>query len=709
MKLFLKFFIVSLLLQPAGLLAQDRSGVFIIDDFENPNAYDNYQVGQGDQSQLTLSPSSDRLKGNYSLELSYYLKSSIPTGTYVALERYYPDKDYPDLRGMGKVGLLVKGDGSGNMMKVVFIDSDGELWEYENKSILNSVKWEMLNINFSDFKLSDSGPKKNGTFDTEQIKGYKITVYNLYSKTIQGIAVKSSQGNILVDYLYAVIMPAGGEAPAVGEEQPPEAEAEKKEGEKAKAESPIRFNGSLYSEYFNVPDQKNELMHWGRIDMNANYGLVSGKIVLAAEAQSFGDSAYRKDENDKYTGQVTADYPRAVVPFIQLRANNISGYIGNITVGNLMFEYSRYTFSPTIGYDDLWGIEKVTPDWGYKGISCEGNLKVFTYHAFLIKQAYDSFTYGARLNKHITDIRDIELSSLDLKLYYVGSGDTAQFTNDNSIRKTGEDRVYSLDLSGRFLDYQIGLEGFYAYNEYVKRAQVSYEDPYEPVYQQPLANKVSQKDTGYKAKIIFDGLLMNDFYLTYEYRHLGENFKPKNRMEPILFDDIDSDQNGHNALASYRMWGFTLTGEFDELKRISDTKYYRKRRSGTLGCSAFRNIFLSYFREWKREYYEYVSSRSYYNTARDDEIISQEFYVKAQLRYNLDLSLKLRVEDVEWPAEDKKFNSQSAYIKVNYYLASNFLVFGEIRTSRFGDVSWFSPGYNPYFDNFMRVGAMFNF
>lgn len=686
---------------------EPEPGIFIIDDFESPNSYENYQVNQQDQSVLNLSASPDRMKGNLSLELSYYLKSTLPTGASVALERYYTSKDLLNIKGAGRFGILVKGDGSGNVFRLTFIDSDNELWEYENKSVLHSVKWEPLFVNYSDFRLAENSPRKNGAFDLDAVRGYRITVYNQFSRTMQGVAVKSSQGIILIDYLYAQIFAEG----ALDKEEPPEEEEEEAAPEikAAPGEGRVKFSGSIYNEYFSVPDKINELKHWARIDMTAHYGKMSGKVVLAAEAQSFGDSAYRKDENDRYTGQIIQNYPAAVIPFIQVRANNIADYVGNITLGNLLFEYSRYTFSPTMGYDDTWGIEKVTPDWGYKGASIEGNLRIMSYHAFFLKQALDSSTFGMRLNRHFNAFRAIEMSSLDLKFYYVNSQETARFTNDNSIRKSGRDQVASLDLAARFLDYKVGLEGFFAYNDFSRTGQVSYADPYEPVFQQALAEKINERDEGYKARLILDSLLLSGLYMTYEARHLGENFKPKYRMEPILFDDIDSDQNGHNVLASYRLWGFTLTGEFDELKRISDAKYYRHRRSGSLACSALRNLFLSYFLEWKREYYEYVSMRSYYNTARDDEITAQEFYLKAQIRYNFDLGFKLRVEDVKWPAEDKKFNSQSVYIKSNYYLANNFLIFAESRMSRFGEVSWFSPGYNPYIDNFARAGVMYNF
>ncbi len=704
MRSLMKILILSLIFSGSFMLRADEapsSGMFIIDNFDNPNISGSYQVNIGDQSMLVLAGSSEKLNGKSSLELSYYLKSTLPTGISVGLDRTFIKEGPLNIKTARVLFISVKGDGSGNQFKISFIDGDDEIWEYVNKDVLNSVRWETLEIKISEFKLAGNSVKKNGQFDLDAIKGYGITIYNLYSITAQGVAVKASQGIILLNNFYAnAFADANRQDQQVVKDKPVQVNV---------SESPVKLGGAIYNEYFNVPDTINNIKHWARVDINAHYAEFNAKVVLAGEAQDFGESAYRKDENNKYTGQIVQNYPTALVPFIQVKANNLSAYIANITVGNLLFEYSRYTFSPVIGYDDTWGIEKVTPDWGYKGLSAEGSLPFLNYHAFFIKQAYDSYTYGARLSRHITGKEKYNISSLDFKFYYVNSQDTAVFTNDNSIKKTGADQVYSLDVATRFFNNKIGLEGFYAYNDFMQSGQVNDTDPLKPVYQQALVKKVVQFDDGLKTKLIIDSLFLNNLYITYEFRHLGENFKPKNRMEPILFDDIDSDQNGHNILAAYRIKGFVLTGEFDALKRISNSKFYRNRRSGNLSCTMLKNLLISYLLEWKREYYEYVSTRSAYSTGRDDQILAQEFYVKAQIRNNFDLGIKLRNEDVKWPSEDKTFNTQSVYLKSNLYLANNFLVFAETRVTRFGDVSWYSPGYNPYIDNFVRVGALFNF
>ncbi len=682
------------------LNAQKKAGQGIIDDFENPNPYKNYQVKTEDLSSLILNNSSDRVKGFYSLEMAYYLKRSLPSGSSVVLERYYKEDASLNLKNLVKFSIAVKGDGSGNVFKLSFIDRSNEIWEYENKGILHSTKWETLSLSLSEFKLSKISLKNNKVFDLNGIKGYKITIYNMQSKTIQGVAAKSSQGSVLLDNFYAVMK--GREAVELPEDEIVKDEVMIKE-------SPIKFAGILYGEYFSVPDEFNELKHWGKIDINATYDNISAKIAIASESQNFGDAAYRVNENEKYTGQVHQEYPNAVIPFIQLRVNNISDYINTVTFGNLWFEYSKNTFSQVIGYDSIWGIEKVVSDWGYKGLSAEGNLKVLNYHSFIIKHSYDSYTYGFRLNKFFNRNKKINLSSLDIKFYFIGAEDTAKNTNENKIIKFADDHVYSIDIASRFFDYKVGLEGFIGYNKFKKTGQVDYVNPFEPVFQQALYRSISKEDSAYRVKAILDNLIINDVYIAYEYRHLGEDFKPKYRREPITYDDIESDQTGHNILASYWIWGFTLTGEWDDLIRISNKDFYRDRISGSISCNKIRNILITYFSEWKREKYEYTSTRSYYHTSRDDEIIAQELYLKAQLRYNFDIIFKLRIEDVKWPEHGEKFNTQSLYMKSNYYLANNFYIFGETRITRFGDVTWYSPGYNPYIDNFVRVGTRFNF
>ncbi|MBU1077009.1 MAG: hypothetical protein KKH98_06945, partial [Spirochaetes bacterium] len=372
----LSFLIILLLLFniTGQIAAQTDPNRFMIDDFETSNPYNNYQVSKGDQSGLSLNTSSDRKSGNYSLEMVYYLKSTLPTGSYVALEKYFKEDQYPDLSDLVKFGVWVKGDGSGNILQIELIDGSDEVWVYENKGVLNSVKWERLSIDLTDLKLSDTSLKNNGVLDAGQIKGYRIRVYNRSSKVVQGQAVKSSQGNILIDDLHAVLK---GAVAKVEEEV-----IEKKPVKKMEEESRINLSGSLYGEFFHVPEENNQLynttgektdlFHWGKVGFDANYDKISAKFVIASESQEFGNAAYLKDVNEKYSGQVQQNYPEAVIPFIQLRANNLSDYINNITFGNLWFEYNRYTFSPTLGYDDSYGLEKVVPDWGLKGISAEG-------------------------------------------------------------------------------------------------------------------------------------------------------------------------------------------------------------------------------------------------------------------------------------------------------------------------------------------------
>lgn len=703
----MKFFIKTaiMMFSMTLLLGAQNYQQNIIDDFEDTNPYNNFQINARDLSKITLNSTSDRKLGNYALEMIYYLKSTLPTGSEVSIERYFKAGQYPDIHNAVTFNLYIKGDGSGNVLRITLIDSSGEWWIYENKGILSSTTWEKLSINPVEFKLSDLGPRNNHTLDLDNIQGYKITIYNQSSLTVQGVAAKSAQGNVLLDAFFVSEVLKTEEKPV---EKPvpglkPVAEPSFFE------ESPVRLSGTLYGEYFKAKAEKNELRHWGKLDVNALYDRVSAKLIIASESQNFGDSAYRENELDAYTGQIHQDYAAAIIPFIQLRVNDISTYINNVTFGNIWFEYNKHVFSPTIGYDQVWGLERITPDWGYKGISTEGDLLLFNYHAFGIKGSLDSYTAGFRLNKHIKQIKPVYLDFVDLKFYFVDSQDTAIKTNENKIKKFADDKVMAVDLAARFFNNLVGLEIFAGYNEYQKTAQIDYADPYEPVYQQALDTKISEKDKAYKGKILFDGLFIPGVFCTYEFRKMGEEFKPKFRREPILYDDVESDQLGHNVLLSYSFWGLTLSAKWDELTRISDSDYYRKMKAGGISCNKLRNLFLSYYYEWKREFYEYVSMRSSYKNSRDDEIISQEFYAKAQILYNFDLGFKIRMEDIKWPKGGEKFNSQSLYINSNYYIANNFYVFGETRVSRFGDATWYSPGYNPYIDDFVRLGTRFDF
>ena len=680
----------------------------VIDEFERVNPYTRYRIVTEEESHLYLSISSVAHSGSYSMQMEYSLSTTKPWGCYVGVLMKMKKKVL-DWSGVEKIGIWVKGDGSDNIFRISFVDGSDEIWFYEDKNILHSSKWTLLSIPITKFKLFKGGEVNNEVFDINELKEIRFDIIGKTSKTVHGKAAIVSKGAILIDHFYIEGAKLEPELVTLPEEKK---YFQIQLGPKAN----INFNGMIYTEYLNIPYQqnltynRNEFASWAKIGINANVERYSAKIIIASEFQRFGESAYRENEFSEYTGQVHPNYPSAVVPFIQFSANKVTPFIGNITVGNLYFTYTPYTFCPTFGYEQEWGWKRVIPEWGYKGISTEGNISVVHYHTFLIKQPYNSFAYGSKISTHFKDvvIGKTKFNVINARLIYVGDRETALCTNDNKIKDVSQDDVYSVDISVRFLNYKLGLEAFCGYNKYKKEAVVDYSDPLNPIYLNRVKNILSVEDPAYKVKIIFDNLLPY-LLLTYEYRYLGTEFKPKYRKEPIIFDDIDSDQEGHNIFFIYSLYGFIFSGEFDVLTRLCNSDYFRRRYSGGIETYKIKNLNIFFHYEWRREYYKFVSNRSYYITERDDKINCYEFGVKSQLSSDFDVRFKIRIEDVKWVDEPKQFNTQSLEVKANYYITSSFYCYGEYRTTRMGHPEWFSLGYDPYFDNFLRIAAEFKF
>lgn len=655
-----------------------RTNKVLVDGFERANPSDFYMVRTGDDS--TLSVASSRLlhDGDYAMSMEYLISTQKPMGSWV-LVHWDSRTNNLDWTAVESVKIWLKGDGTDNIMFFSIIDSDGESWTYEDTNILRSTKWSQMTMPVSQFFLSADSKDGNQRLDLDKIKGFEIGVMNKSS-------IETS-GKVYIDQLYVT----GAGLSAVWAAPPSVAE---KLRAAVSAIGNVDLSGLIYSEYFQTPEESQRMSHWGKLIANAKAGDFSGRIEFATESQNFSDAAYMGTiSKTNTTAAVQTQSPKTISPSIQVMGNNLSSRISNVTIGNLWFDYTKYTFSG---------------GWGWKGVAMEGDVERFNYHAFYISQPYDSFAAGTRWIGYFPDLK--------VTGYAVAANDTARIQNVGNInsgslanagkwdiKQIADDIAYCAELLKYFDDKRVQVEATAGWDKYNKYAEADYTDPYHPVYSQKLDSPVSLWDNMYKGRIETNNILLEDLRVAYEYRSIGAEYKPRYRQNPSGFDDSECDQKGYNVRASHRIFGFTVSAEYDDIKRISDSAFYRFRSNYGVGYYGYYGIDVSVFVESKREQYTAASSRSSFSASnRNDKVGTTELYIRNQLSPLSSLWFKIRVEDIDDTVGSLTYQTHSFYTKYEYYLTSNAKLFAEYKTTRYPQSSWEPNGY-PFDDNFAKA------
>ena len=662
-----------------------RSNKVLVDGFERANPYDFYTVREGDDSSLSLASSRLLHDGDYAMSLEYSIAGQNSLSSWVLA--YYDAKKNPlDWTGVESVKFWVKGDGTDNTIIFRIVDADGETWSYEDPNLLRTTKWAQLSMPIGEFYLSNEARNGNQTLDLSKIQGYAVGVMNK-----QGAASQRS-GNIYVDQLYinGTGLSAVWAAPASVVEKLRLA---------VSAVGNVDLSGIIYTEYFWSPEESQKMFHWGKILANAKVGDFSGRVEFASESQYFSDAAYIGTvSTSNLTSSLVTQSPKVISPSVQVMGNNLSPNLSNITIGNLFFDYNKYTF---------------TGGWGWKGVTLEGDMEQFNYHVFYINQPYDSFASGTRWIGYFPDLK--------VTGYGVFSNETARIPNSGTvnngnlsnsqnweIKHISDDMVTSMELLKYFADKKIQVEAVGGWNGFNQNAVAITTDPYHPTYVQELNTPISYWDNMYKGKLEFNNLLVEDLRVAYEYRYVGKEFKPRYRQNALGFDESECDLKGYNISATQRLWGFGISAEYDDIKRLRNDAYYRFRSGYGLSYYGFNGMDVSFYVESRREQYAGTSTRSLMNANKNDKVNINELYVRNQLTPLSALLFKIRVEDMDNPDANVSYQMNSFYTKYEYYITSNAKFYAEYKTSKYPQAAWEPKGY-PFDDNFARASFELTF
>ncbi|MBI2118618.1 MAG: CIA30 family protein [Elusimicrobia bacterium] len=673
-----------------GLGSMVQVNKVLVDSFERSNPTDVYLVYTGDESSLELNASRIVKEGDFAMDLDYTLSTARGWGSWVSA-RWQAKEVTLDWRGADAIKMWVKGDGSGNILRFSLIDADGERWNYDDSEILKLSQWDLMEMPIKKFTQEEKWTQKNQALDLDQIRGYEITIISVGgSKSSPG--VKTSAGKIQVDYLYVT-----GEAIAQAWAQPPK--IVEKEKIRILRIGNIEFNGQLFTEFLNAPEQKSTVNHFGKLIANGKVGNYSAKFEIAAESQEFGEAArYSIAESTASGSTAVTQSSREMQVNLQGFANNISPYLTQMTVGNLFVDYSPFTFSPV---------------FGFKGLSVEGDLNRINYHAFILKHKFDSFTIGSRAKFYWEGFRFSGIT-----VYYretakindasVLKDGTLQKSKDLQLQEVQNDWVYTLDLDRAFWDDKITFGGTFGYNRYTQRAQVDRTNPFDPVFGN-LLDPILQVD-GFmgRGRVALNSIYIPGLKINYEIRSVDTNFKPRYRQSPISFDDSESDQKGHNIRAVESWRGLVGSLEYDTIKRNVNDSYFRNRVNYGIGYYGFDKMDIAFSQEIRREEYVYTSNRTSVAYNKNEKVIVSELYIRTQINPKLAFFIKPKREDIEHPGSGKTFVTEALYGKLEYFPMTNLKVLGEFRTAHFGSTDFEPKGF-PYDDNFVRGSIEFNF
>lgn len=448
------------------------------------------------------------------------------------------------------------------------------------------------------------------------------------------------------------------------------------------------LGATIYTAYSYTPEEKNEIFSMGSLSLEGRLSRFAGKMEIAAETQNFGEAAYSVDLENWPFEETRRQSPDLEFSTLQFAVNDVLPQTSRMTLGHLWLDSTRYTFNPV---------------YGWKGASVDGDYGGLNYNTFFIKQPFNSFTWGSHF-RHYGQYFHLEAIGIH-------NSQTAQLSDSSDkIEPVEKDTSFMFRILEYLLNRRIKFEGIYGCDIYHQYAEVDRTDPTEPTYSEKLDKTVSRYGNMWRGKLIFDNLIWKGSKLNYEYRWVGEDFKPEYRQEPTVFDDVDGDQKGYNVEFEQSYKGFVGSVAYDDITRNSNRNYGRKRTNLSLYYYGFRGMELGISREYRKEDYEYTSLRSSLDVDRNEKVSVSELYLRFHLvhpvtpgiRLPLVLWFKFRREDIEHPLTGRSYVTDSFQTKIEYYPAPYIKLLGMYKTTRFGDPSWEPEGY-PFADNFARI------
>ncbi len=666
----------------------------VVDNFDRTNPSQAYRVFTGDQSALSLASSRVLYEGDYSMEMQYQFATNRPWGTWVSAQRSLPQP--LDWSGADEIKIWVKGDGSENYLRFRWTEADGEMWETTDKAALASTRWTQVSMPMKAFKIVGQ-PPKDAPPDAAGVKAYEIAL--LLPTSAGSSGAKATAGRIQVDFLYVTgerlssgaLVPAA--PPAPGAPAGAAAPAPRPQG---LAAGNVDFTLQAYTEYFFTPEEKSAVNHFAKLVTTGKLGNYSARVEFGSASQEFGRAS-------TFVGSsVTATenhFPIVEMPSYQVFVTNLHTAVSLITLGNVFVDYSPDLFAPV---------------FGFKGIEAQGDYERLNYQGFVLKHALNSFTGGGRAVYYAPGLK---LSAYTVYWEQNGRQTNASAVSNNNLQpapsgnqlkleRLAQDWTSHVQADARMGNDRLRLVALYGYNHYRQNATADFTDPFSPVFSAFL-------DPAYiagghlwrnRAEVygVADRLGWTGLDLAYGYRDIGTGYKPRYRQVPMFYDDTDSDQWGHNIRLIQRKGGWTFSGEYDTMRRHSNSRYARYKALWGVGFYGYRGLDMSVTQDYRRETYKFTSDRSAFTTDKNEKVIGTEVYVRAQLSPRVAGWVKPRLERIWHPVTNRTFTADSLQARLEYYIANNAKLFAEHRVTRFSEAV-LEPQGTPFGDNFTRI------
>ena len=653
------YFTLAMLLLPGLSLAELNPKT--IDNFERPNQATVYRVETQDESTLSLSSSQRAKEGTNALQLEYSLKTSRAAGSSV-LARCEPELN--DWTNYDQLWIWIKGDGSGNIFSIFFTDASDEVWEYQNRDVLLSQKWQLLKVDFSDFILTSSGEDNNREIEKGEIKNYGFGII--------GRTPDSSRGLVYLDEF-------AGAGPSI---QPT-----RKRPEVPKVEMTYGFTAE--SNWRHTPENGEEMYHSFNFKINGNIGDFSALAEISPVFQEFGEAAAddRLDNRSGTwtpTGGTSSQFMRVEIPNFQMVARNL-GFLDSVQIGNQWIDYSKYTYSP---------------EWGYKGISADSTGKGYGYNVFYLKHRYGSYTSGTRIDYDIWGFRNrgIVVYSYDsAKRNTDVSGTTIDSSpTDLQAEKISQDTIVTYEVSREFKKKFI-LRGRVGADMYKALAEVDRTDPYNPIYLREKDSPVSEQGNFWTGGLDINGL-WEGAYINFEYRNIDEQFLPRWRFDRKNFDNDNGNQKSYNINASQELFGFILSGGYVDLQRVANPDYYRYSSRWEIGHRGYNGMEIYFGREYLNDYNYHTDNRYGFSTYRNFKVAITNLYLASHLTNKTNIYTKYS----QWRGWDRgleeSISNHSVSLRGEHYFLKNIVLTMEYTHTQYSHPDD-EPTGTPYDDN----------
>lgn len=654
---------------------KNTSKRIVVDNFDRQNPLTVYRVLEENESQLEIFASPIAHSGVNSMKLDYILSTSGLSPSKVRVVWY--GKNSPlNWKTGDKLSVWIKGDGTGNVFKILLIDSDDERWIYSDEEILKRSEWQQLKMSLMNFKkLSEKG---NDRLDLNSIKQIELIV--------EGRDHISSHGEVYFDDL---VLQGGSLDSSIGSfpdiSYAPQA--------LAIGLMNVKFN--LLGVALARSTQKDgaTMTSWLHTDIIGNVRnaivesrLTVGDVNYGAGAVN-GPLPERKHYKKDY--QVKGGY-------IKFSLLYLTPFISKLSMGNLKVDYSKYSYSQYHTSEE---------DPQYKGLSLEGGISFLDYHTFFIKHWGDAGTVGSSL---IMNYKGYTLRGI-----YVGSQNKARsststitdgelvWTSDFSSKIVDQDQVVTLQLSKSFFKNFISIDMEAGYNDYRSKAKFSIPDESNPEpkweYDYTNASHYMGKMAHVGVTIIpVEGLLAEIKYLDFD-----EHFKPLFRDSPSYFDEEYADLKGYEAKLTkfYKMFVFSASRK--DIQRKSASRYYYNywRASGEYN---YKGFFVIYLHQWRNDFYKYTSYKSAFNTDKNQKTDLDLLKTIIRVTEKSEVSAAYIQEYVDFKKQDQKDLLRTEMeLAVWYYLTQTTKLEIKSKATKHGDIVFDNPDNTA--DNYTEV------